>query len=164
MTVNCDDPASEVITETINALKDVYAPASDCPPLGGASTHVSFFAGDGAAIEEVNCESPLLWVRLVSRHRSQVFPEPSIFTSPCGSLDVVVIEVGVARCSDMDPTPATQATEAEVCLDDTWRISKAMCLVATRLGKDHHVGTDPILPYGPEGGIIAWTANLYVSV
>ena len=164
MTVYCTDPASEAITVVINAMKTVYAPGSDCPPLGGSATAVSFFAGDGAPIDEVNCEHPLLWVRLASRHRSEMFPEPSVTTFPCGSLDVITVEIGVARCADMAPTAAIHATEAEIALDDTWRISKAMCLASSHLKKDHLVGSDAIVPYGPEGGIIAWTSSIYISV
>lgn len=164
MSANCNDPASAAVTTVMNALRAVYAADSDCPPLGGSTTRVAFFAGEGAPIEEVHCDSPLLWVRLASRHRSEVFPEPSVSTFPCGSLDVITVEVGVARCADMDPTPAVQGSESEIALDDTWRLSKAICLAASELHKDHHVGSDGIMPYGPEGGIIAWTAALYISV
>lgn len=164
MSVDCVDRASAAVTTVMNSLRDVYAPDADCPPLGGSTTKVSFFAGDAALIDEVDCSSPLLWVRLSSRHRSEVFPEPTVERSPCGSLDVIVVEVGVARCADMDPNAATRATEAEISLDDTWRLAKAMCLASIRLGSDHHVGTDSISPYGPEGGIIAWTSTMFISV
>jgi hypothetical protein len=161
---HCHDRASDVVNTVITALKDVYGPGLDCPPLGGTTTTVRFFAGDGAPIEEIHCDSPLLWVRLMSRHRSVDFPEPDLIASPCGAMDVIVLEVGVARCADMDPTASVRAGEAEIALDDTWRISKAMCLVSSRLKNDHLVGTDVIEPYGPEGGVIAWTSTLYVSV
>lgn len=164
MTADCHDPASDVIQVVINALKAVYAAGLECPPLGGVTDRVHFFAGDGAPIEEVHCDSPVLWVRLTSRHRSDDFPEPSIVASPCGSLEVIVLELGVARCADMDPSPKIRGTEAEIALDDTWRLSKAMCLASRQLSTDHYVGTDVIVPYGPEGGVIAWTTNMYVSL
>lgn len=164
MSAYCTDPASEVVTIVMNSLRSLYAPGLDCPPLGGTTTKVSFFAGEGAPIDEVICDSPLLWVRLASRHRSEVFPDPSVTTFPCGALDVITMELGVARCADMDPTPSIQATEAEIALDDTWRLTKAMCLAAGQLKKDHHVGTDTINPYGPEGGVVAWTTNMFISV
>lgn len=164
MTIDCTDPASEAVTAVMNALRAVFGPDSACPPLGGTTTTVVFFAGDAAAIDEVDCGSPLLWVRLASRYRSETFPEPSIMTPPCGAMDVIVLEIGLARCADMDPTMATHSTEAEIALDDTWRISKAMCLASSQLKTDHHVGTDMITPYGPEGGLIVWTTNIYISV
>lgn len=160
----CTDPASAAVTTVMNALRAVYAADSDCPPLGGSSTEVAFFAGDTAMLDEVLCEHPLLWVRLASRHRSEFFPEPSITVAPCGALDVIVLEVGVARCADLEPTRAAHATEAEIALDDTWRLSKAICLASRDLDNDHHVGADSIVAYGPEGGLIAWTATLYISV
>ena len=73
-----------------------------------------------------------------------------------------MLEVGVARCADLDSS--VKATEAEVALDDTWRISKALCLVSGQLQAEHQVGYDSIVPYGPEGGVIAWTALVYISV
>ena len=158
----CSDPASDVITALMNALRVVYAAGSACPPLGGSTDKVEFIAADMAPLDEIHCANPLLWVRLAGRHRSQVFPEMSIAASPCGGLDVIVLEVGVARCADLDSS--VKATEAEVALDDTWRISKALCLVSGQLQADHQVGYDSIVPYGPEGGVIAWTALVYISV
>lgn len=160
----CVDPASEVITATMNALRAVYAADSVCPPLGGSTDKVAFIAADMAPLDEIHCSSPLLWVRLAGRHRSQVFPDPSVAASPCGGLDVIVLEVGVARCADLDPSYSAKATEAEVALDDTWRLSRALCMVSGQLRTDHQVGYDSIIPYGPEGGVIAWTALVYISV
>jgi len=160
----CVDPASDVITTVMNALKAVYAADSACPPLGGSTDKVSFFAADMAPLDEINCANPLLWVRLAGRHRSVVFPEMSIAASPCGALDVIVLEVGVARCADLDPSFKAKATEAEVALDDTWRLSRALCMVSSQLKTDHQVGYDSIVPFGPEGGVIAWTALVYISV
>ncbi len=164
MTTPCQDPASEVISILIAAFKSVYAPGLECPPLGGTTDTVRFFAGDGAPIDEIHCDSPLLWVRLVSRHRSTEFPEPDIVTAPCGAMDTIVLELGVARCADMDPSPKIRGTEAEIALDDSWRISKAMCLASYQLGDNHYVGSDVIVPYGPEGGVIAWTSTFYATV
>lgn len=146
----------------MNALRAVYSPDSACPPLGGATQKVAFFAADMAPLDEIHCASPLLWVRLAGRHRSQVFPDPMIAASPCAGLDVIVLEVGVARCADMEGS--RKSGEAEVALDDTWRLSRALCLVSGQLKDDHQVGYDSIIPFGPEGGVIAWTALVYISV
>jgi hypothetical protein len=59
-------------------MRVLFDPQGQCPPVGGGSTVVRFFAGEGAPIDEVNCETPLLWIRLSSRFRSTVFPEASV--------------------------------------------------------------------------------------
>lgn len=166
MTDPCADPASAVITEVMNAMKAVFDPASPCPPVGGGSKVVMFFAGDGAPIDEVNCDRPTLWVRLVARFKSVIFPEPAPMVSPCGGLDVIQIELGIVRCSRMggDITRAQQSVESEIALDDSWRLGKVMCAVASVLDPATNIGTDMVVPYGPEGGLIAWTTNMYVSV
>lgn len=161
----CVDPASEIVTAIITSLQAVFSPQSDCPPAGGGTTTVRFFAGEGAPIEEVNCEAPLVWVRLATRFRSEEFPEPSVTVSLCGAPEVVSFELGVARCSSMggEGTYADFAVEAETSLDDSWRLSKAVCALST-LMPERQIGSDLISPYGPEGGIIAWTTVVYVSV
>jgi hypothetical protein len=37
-------------------------------------------------------------------------------------------------------------------------------MVSSQLKTDHQVGYDSIVPFGPEGGVIAWTALVYISV
>lgn len=164
MTAYCDDPASAVITTVMNCLKTLYGAGLDCPPLGGSTNQVAFFSGDGIPLDEVGCEAPFLWVRLASRHRSGMFPEPSLAVSPCGALDVIVVELGIARCAGLSDDPKVRDKESEIALDDTWRLSKAMCLAASEIGDEHQVGTDSVQPYGPEGGIIAWTTTMFISV
>lgn len=161
----CTDPASAVITTVMSSLAALFNPNSDCPPAGGGSTDVRFFAGDGAPIDEVSCDSPFLWVRLASRFRSEQFPEPSITLSPCGGFEVIQVEIGVARCAAMDTgiTRNQYATEAETSLDDSWRIGKTLCLIRGLL-TDHQIGADMVNPYGPEGGVIAWSTNIYISI
>lgn len=162
----CTDPASAVIDSVIAAMKTVFSPTSDCPPVGGGSTTVQFFAGEGAPIDEVNCDSPMLWVRLAGRYRSEIFPDPSMTLSPCAATEVITVEIGVARCASVEVqlTAAQYAQEAETSLDDSWRIGKVMCLVSGTLSNDHQVGTDVVSPYGPEGGVVVWTSNLYISI
>lgn len=87
----------------------------------------------------------------------------------CKAADVVrgvAVEVGVARCSDMSAKPkwSVLEREAEISLDDSWRIETALCIAATALkADDHAVATDTIAPLGPEGGLIAWTGMAYAS-
>lgn len=159
----CHDPATDVIHAVLAAMRSVFSPTASCPPLGGGGEKVWFFAGEGAPIEEVNCGQPFLWVRLASRYRSQDFPDPYVPMNPCGSQEVIVVECGVARCAVTgEGTYDQYADEARVSLDDSWRLSKVGCLVTGQL-PDAQVGTDTVIPYGPEGGIIAWSTTLYVS-
>jgi hypothetical protein len=160
----CYDPATEVIHTVLAAMRAVFSPTSECPPLGGGSTKVWFFAGEGAPISEVNCNDPMLWVRLASRYRSEMFPDHTMVPTPCGGMQVLVVEVGVARCALADEGSIDEYTdEARIGLDDCWRLGKVACLVAGDLPAQQ-VGSDTITPYGPEGGIIAWTTTLYISV
>ena len=161
----CVDPASAVIQTVLAIMRDLFSPKSSCPPLGGGSERVWFLAGDCAPIEEVNCSQPFLWVRLAARYHSEGFPDVSVVVSPCGAPEVLVVEVGVARCASMeDPNFDDYTNEAAVSLDDCWRLSRMQCALARELNNEHQVGADTITPYGPEGGVIAWTSTLDISV
>lgn len=176
------DPASDVVNAFVVAMKAAFNPADSVqPPLGGGSTDVRFFASDGALPTSVwdpdngglaaGCRDPLLWVRVDRRYRAKArdFPAAFVGDKDCKDADVVralAVEVGIARCSDMSAKPKWSALEreAEVSLDDSWRIETALCLAATALRKAKHaVATDTIAPLGPEGGLIAWTGMAYVS-
>lgn len=176
------DPASDIVNAFITAMKAAFNPADTVQaPLGGGSTDVRFFASDGALPMSVwdpesggltiGCKAPLLWVRVDRRYRSRPRDFPSAFVGDgdCKAADVkraLAVEVGVARCSDMSATPKWPVLqrEAEISLDDSWRIELALCMAATALTKnDHAVATDTIAPLGPEGGLIAWTGMAYVS-
>lgn len=170
---DCVDPASDIVTVLIGSMKRAFDPASSCPPLVGESTDVRFFAGDAAPMAAwdahaagYGCEHPFLWVRSMRRYRSADFPNPTVDRSPCSLPRVVALEVGVARCAvvDMEPSWHDYGREAEISLDDSWRIETALCDMSKRLGREHYqVGTEDIAPYGPEGGIIAWTGTVYVG-
>lgn len=169
------DPAEAVVNAFITALLQVYDPESECPALGGGTTDVRFFAGDGPALATFdahtssgkNCGVPFVWVRVARRYRTKNFPAPVLDEDPaCGTRKVLAIEVGVARCAvvELQPTWAKYAAEAEVSLDDSWRIEGALCVAGGILRKaGHTVAVDTINPYGPEGGIIAWFANAYID-
>lgn len=169
------DPASEVVNAFIDALKRLFDPGQPCPPDGGGTENVRFFAAEGPPIEVWNahnagsgqCKEPFVWVRLVTRYRSENFPTPTVAKQSCDLPVVVVLEIGVARCSVVDERArwSAYAKEAEVSLDDSWRIELALCTAAKALRADNHaVGTDSITPYGPEGGVYAWSALAYVQL
>lgn len=170
----CTDPASGIIDAFTVALREVFDPASDCPPDGGGSTDVRFFAGDGAPLAawdahasgKHGCNAPFLWVRAMRRFRSLSFPAPTIATYPCDLPRVLAVEIGVGRCAvvDQQPSWSDYAVEAEVSLDDSWRVELALCRAAGALrAAGYAVGTDTIAPYGPDGGVVAWTAVAYVQ-
>lgn len=174
------DGAECALNHVITALKQAFDPTSVQPPLGGGSVNVRMFAGEAAPLSAVDLhfgdpgcacgESPFLWVRLVRRYRSKVFPQPFVGDDPCGLPRVVPIEVGVARCAvtfDDTCTWEDYATEAEVSLDDSWRIELALCRAESLLkssGCSDAVALDAVIPYGPEGGVIAWYGTLYVRL
>lgn len=175
------DPASDIVNVFITAMKAAFNPDDKVqPPLGGGATDVRFFASDGALPTAVwdpetglniSCKSPFLWVRVDRRFRSrqQEFPAVYVGDKDCKAADVVrgvAVEVGVARCSDMSAKPkwSVLEREAEISLDDSWRVEMALCMSAAALSKTNHaVATDTIAPLGPEGGLIAWTGMAYVS-
>lgn len=174
----CADPVEVVIAAFSQAMAEAFDPASDCPPIGGGTTDVRLFAGDGiplaawnAHAEGDDCDHPFLWVRLTRRYRTQNFPAPVIDTSPCKLPRVVAVEVGVGRCAvvDLQPSWEDYDREAQTSIDDGWRIELAMCRARALLTKASPpvasaFGTDAITPYGPEGGVVAMTGIGYVQI
>lgn len=170
------DPALEVTTAAVTALLEWFKPGATCPAKVGVTETVRLFAGDGAplaawdshAAGSAGCKEPFVWVRLMRRYRSQAFPAPTINISPCGLTRVVPVELGVAWCAvtEQEPTWAQWAQEAVISQDVSWRLEEAICYASRLLTQDQSerlTGTDTIAPYGPEGGVIAWTAVLYAS-
>ena len=167
------DPALDAIAVVVGALQDAYRPGGVCPPQH-PTTEVHFFAGEGPATaafdahtDQPGCEAPFLWVRATRRYRTRTLPEPAAGSSPCDLPRAIAVEVGVARCAVTaeNPTWAEYEAEAVLSLEDSWRIEAALCATAKRLRGELFldVTTDPIEPYGPEGGILAWTALLYIQ-
>lgn len=178
--VDCtlNDPASDIITKTIAALRDMFDPGLECPPIGGgwetgdSAGAVMFVPGEGPGWDPIatqsadgGCDTPFLWVRLVTRFRTVSFPEHTPMTPPCGGVQCIVLELGVGRCVDMSPEAdwATAATEAEIAVDDSWRLDRAMCLAAGRI-KNGIFAFDPVNPLGPEGGGLILSTALYVGI
>lgn len=171
------DPALAVVAAYLDAMRKAFNPNdAEFPPTGGGTTNVRFFAGDGPALaafeahaEGTDCAEPFVWVRVMRRYRSKVFPSPVLDQEQgCGTARVVAIEVGVARCSvTVQETPTWEAydAEADMSLEDSYRVEIALCLAATALrGAGHSVATDIINPYGPEGGVIAWVGTAYADL
>ncbi|AXN53294.1 hypothetical protein PBI_THONKO_22 [Mycobacterium phage Thonko] len=174
----CVDPVAEIVNTFVGVLKDVFDPDPEgpCPPLVGTTANVRFFAGEGAPLAAWNahaegegCDDPFLWVRVMRRYRSRTFPAPVAASESdiiCDMPKVVAVEIGVGRCAVVDQEPSWDdyAREAQISLDDSWRIESAVCAVTKRLAaKSYRVGADTIAPVGPEGGVIAWTAVVYVG-
>lgn len=167
-----------IINQIVCAMREAFDPASSYPPLGGGSTTVRVFAGDatplGAVdlhINDTECgQDPFLWVRLARRYRSQTFPQPYVGAAGCASQVVVAVEVGVARCAAIEAEGVdwkTLAEEAEISLDDSGRIELALCRASglmTRRNCSDMQAVDAIVPYGPDGGVVAWTGTLYAAV
>lgn len=175
MTAMRTDLVDPVIDHVRTAMREVFDPDSTQPPIGGGSTEVRLLAGDAIPLAMWNahadegCDEPFLWVRLARRFRSREFPAAEVAATPCGAPAAAMIEIGVGRCAVMDAEPSWDqyAAEAEIALDDSWRIELALCRAASLVTGDHtakSAAVDDVVPFGPEGGVIAWTGNLYVQL
>lgn len=174
-----EDPANCVINTTASVLKLFFDPSGDQPPIGGGTALVRLFAGEALPIQAWDffrgdgegCDEPFVWVRLMRRYRTRDFPTPYVGGEPCPMPVVIAVEVGVARCAAIstgaDCDWSCFENEAEISVDDSMRIERALCYAAGKLTADlcsPLIGLDAILPYGPEGGVIAWTGILYAQL
>lgn len=175
--VSAVDPAINVISVFVDAMRRAFNPDDTiAPPTGGGSKNVRVFAGDGvlppSLIQATGCDTPLLWVRAAQRYLSEPKSFPSVrvrMPDECEDtgFHTLGVEIGVGRCSSMEsgPTWDDLAAEADASLDDSWRLSLALDLAACDLrSKVRAFAADTIAPYGPEGGVIAWTAVAYVQL
>lgn len=174
MTSPCDDPASDIVQVFVASLAAAYSMGSNCPPDGlTASPEVYFFGGDTAPLEAWNahsadpgCDVPFLWVRFAGRYRTRVFPDPVTGAVECDVPSAIEVEMGVGWCATIDSaaTPADYAVDAEASVIHSWRLDSARCLALSTLrAENHKVAIDIIVPYGPEGGIMAWMTSTHVS-
>jgi hypothetical protein len=170
------DPSQEFVTELMNVVRAVYSPTSDYPPVGGGSTKVHFVSGEGPSWDPLagrigeqgddeDCPDPFLWVRLVNRYRSETFPEATMRPG-CPGIPVLVLEVGVGRCVNIDAAVdwSIIATEAEWGLDDAFRLDKIVCVLTGYLGERALVAAEPITPEGPDGGGIVWSTTIFIGI
>lgn len=176
------DGADCIINTVITALREVFSPTSGYgEPLGGGTELVRVFAGAAAPLAAVDMhlegdgcgcgQQPFVWVRLMRRYRSRQFPQPYVGDDPCGSPVVVAVEIGIARCAAVfageNCTWAAYEAEAEISLDDSRRIEVALCRAVGLLKASHCsdvAATDMVVPFGPEGGVMAWIGTLYARV
>lgn len=170
--MSCTDPAVSVIAAAVAALAKWFDPDQPCPPVGGGSTNVRFLPG-GEGELPVWCDEPLLTVRVLQRYRSSaaIFPGPlevSVQRCADGAINVIAVELGVARCSvvgrEAEPLWSDIASEASASLDDSWRIQQALCDMRALRSKSRAVSTDSVNPSGPEGGVSMWAGVAYVQV
>ena len=169
----CHDTASDIIDTFTVALRKAFNPNDPvCPPLGGGSTTIYFLAGDGGLPPwNPTCDEPFLWVRAANRYRTRTteFPAAYIGDKNCTNPDltpVLAIEIGIMRCTTLldEPDWNRLTNEANISLDDSWRIEKALCVAATTWRrKDRLVATDTVTPFGPDGGVTAWTGMAYAQ-
>lgn len=170
-----EDAAIYVVNAFVGAMKAAFNPDDAIqPPLGGGSTVVRFVAGEVLPLQMwdahaigIGCNEPLLWVRLASQYRSKNFPEPTVDIEACPLPRVVRIEVGVGRCSTIPENGIADwkaiAREAEISLDDRWRLDLALCAAKGFL-PNNAFATDSIVPSGPEGGVTAWAGLARVQL
>ena len=172
------DGADCILNSVIRALKEAFSPTSASPPIGGGTERVRVFAGEAPPLSAVDMHlddcgcgnDPFVWVRLMRRYRSQTFPQAYVGDNGCAAPRVVAIEIGVARCAAVFQESCdwtAYESEAEVSLDDSARIELALCRAASLMKRGEcsdAVALDAVVPYGPEGGIIAWIGTLYARV
>ena len=171
------DGLSCVVRHLRCALVEAFTGGSTNPPLGGGTDTVRIFAGDATPLAawdahaaECDCNAPFVWIRLARRYRSDAFPTPTVGATPCGAPVVAALEIGVGRCAVVDAEPSWQDYEDEalISFDDSWRIELALCRASQHIAADPdcatNTATDQVIPYGPEGGVIAWLGTLYVQL
>lgn len=172
-----NDPVECVIDGMQHSLRLAFSNDSSQPPVGLGTDTVRFVAGDALPMamwdahtdSGQDCDRPLVWVRLSRRYRTQAFPAQVVSSDSCSKPVVAVVEAGIARCAvtDVEPSWEQYEREAEVSLDDSWRLERALCHAAESLrssGCATNAGVDNLVPYGPEGGVIAWMGELYVQL
>jgi hypothetical protein len=166
------DNVRQIITTAQDVMLEFFGHRDTAPALVGEVSEVRVFAGDGLPLAAWNsiqrCGDVFAWVRVVRRFRTRAFPNPTIDTAPCGLLKAVALEIGVASCASMDENPSWNdyAREADESMDTAWRIEEALCIMSKRLRLDDSerlTGVDTITPYGPDGGVLAWTGILYAT-
>lgn len=173
------DGAECIVNAAMQAMREAFSPESTYPPLGGGSEVVRFFAGEATPLSAFDfhtndtgcgCAKPFLWVRLARRYRSQIFPTPFTGEAPCGYPSVVTIEVGVARCSALvNPECDWSAyeAEAEISMDDSRRIEMVLCRARDLMKRTEcsdAVAFEPVVPLGPEGGVMSWLSMFHARV
>lgn len=170
------DPAEAVLVHVIRSMRRVFSPTAEIPPAGGGSDYVRLFAGDGIPLaawnahsESCGCGEPFLWVRLLQRYKTTAndFPAPVIRASNCAWSTALEIELGAARCAVVDEAPTWKQweDEASIHLDDSWRVGLAQCHAAACMGDDAlKTSSGPVLPYGPEGGVIGVYGTMWVML
>ncbi len=166
------DQAAPIITTAREVLLEFFGPRDAGQALVGPVREVRLFAGDGIPLAAWNsitgCTDAFAWVRVMRRYRTRQFPNATIDASPCGLTKAVAVEVGVASCASMDEQPRWEdyEREAQESMDTAWRLTEALCVMSKRLGADgseRQTGVDTVAPYGPDGGVLAWTGILYAT-
>jgi len=168
------DPAWDIVAAHMEALTGEFDPDGGTPPVGGGRAVVRFFGGDAIPMAAWNahsqagddCADPFLWVRVLRRYRTYEFPGQAVAAEACALPRVIQLEMGVGRCATVDVNPSWEdyAAEAEVSLDDSWHMERALCRATAAVrGLGYVAGSDAIEPYGPDGGVVAWTGVSYVQ-
>lgn len=165
-----------ITTEVQARLRAVF---SEADPHGGKipAERVQLRPGVEIALDgfsdsmtEEECEG-LIWVSPVRWFSSREFPaEAGGPLGGCGLPTVMVLQIGVARCSQaMDdygnPPPAERMDfEGIRSIDDAARLDRALCDASgalEELGLLNGYYADAAEPIGPGGGVVAWTRQTY---
>jgi hypothetical protein len=168
-----NDEASNVVNTFIAGMLAAFNPSDAVmPPLGGGSLTVRFLAGDVVAMElfdahtdQAGCDEPFLWVRVSRRFRTTSFPSPETGPAACPLPRVITVEIGVGRCAKLSAEVnwTDIESEAEISLDDSWRIELALCHIITAFKEQNRlISVAEIVPIGPEGGVLGWAATANV--
>lgn len=144
------------------AVGDLIPPGRVQHRVGSQVVLDGFVSSSGQPLSK--CDG-LVWVTVVRRYRTSIFPGEEYASSNCGHPKAITVQVGVARCSAMmdeygtPPPPEVIAYEATRGLDDAGRLDAALCAAGRLLeetGKINGFAIDSSEPVGPEGGVISW--------
>ena len=171
--VSRSSQASILVAEKVRA--ELEARFSTGEPIGGIvpADRVQHRIGSQVVLDgfldsngepRSDCDA-LVWVTVIRRYRTTVFPAEEYVSTNCGQPRAITVQVGIARCSAMmdeygTPPPADRiAHEARRGLDDAGRLDAALCAAGRSLsdaGTINGFAIDASEPVGPEGGVVSW--------
>lgn len=165
----------EVVGTIIEAMRTQFTSDAATEPLGGAVPTIEHRPGADVALDGLEYENcaGIVWVNVLRMFRTTEWPQESDSMSACRGTLAVVVQVGAARCvstvdsSGFPPTPEDMERDALVGLDDAVRLERALCIAARWL-EQRGIGNGSVVgssePYGPAGGVLAWTKTLNVQL
>lgn len=160
-----EDNGVLVIEQVIRRMRTAFV---DNEPYGGRLPRIEHRGGllvpiDAGLDSDGDCNAQG-WVNLLRRWRTTQFPAEDAGVTPCGGVPAILVQAGVARCSQAmtdegePPPPEVMEREALALMDDAVRLERVMCgatVSADKAGLIHSAVVHAWEPIGPDGGILS---------